>query len=215
MSREPALPDPLPVGEPVSVALIRQTALRIFATHGTEMTSLRMIADAAGVSIGLIQHHFGTKGSLIDAVDEYVMTVLGEQLAGPLPGAAADPVAEVAGRVTSLVADHVDVIDYMCRAIVDATPIGVQLFDGLVEIGTGHWAHLTEEGLAQPDLDPAWRAINPMVLVLGIFMVRSHLDRHLPGAFTSPEQLDRWQKATATLIRGGQLRATDENPARD
>jgi AcrR family transcriptional regulator len=211
MSSESASPQPSSAGEQSGLERIREVALKIFAAHGAEGTSLRMIAEAAEVSIGLVQHHFGTKGHLMTALDEYVMTVLGESLAGPLPSDAADPVAEVAQRVTSLVADHIDVIDYMCRAIVDATPMGVRLFDELVEIGRGHWAALEEQGLTSPDVDPVWMAINPMVLVLGIFIVRSHLDRHLTDTFTTPTQLDRWQKATDALIRRGQLRSPDRN----
>jgi AcrR family transcriptional regulator len=199
--------------EPPSIGRIRDVALRIFAVQGTEATSLRMIANAAGVSIGLVQHYFGTKANLVSAVDDYVMKVLGESLAGPLPSAPANPVAEVADRVTSLIADHVDVIDYLCRALVDSTPMGVRFFDGLVEIGTGHWEELTAQGLTRPGLDPLWLAINPLVLVLGTFMLRSHLDRHLPEPFTTPAQLDRWQRATDNLISSGQLDRPDQRRA--
>lgn len=205
MFREGVVPGPPPPGEPSSMDRVRDVALKVFATHGTEATSLRMIAEAAGVSIGLVQHHFRTKGNLITAVDEYVMAVLAQSLAGPLPGAPTDPVSDVAHRVTELVTDHAAVIDYMCRAVVDCTPIGVRIFDGLVDIGRGHWDQLAEQGLVRAGLDPDWVALNPMVLVLGIFLVRPHLDRHLPDAFTSPAQLDRWQKATDALIRSGQI----------
>lgn len=191
--------------EPSSAERIRAVALKTFAAHGAEATSLRMIAEAADVSIGLVQHHFGTKGNLINAVDDYVMTVLGQQLGRPMEGEPTDPVSAVAHRVTTLVSNHVDVIDYMCRAVVDSTPMGTRIFDALVDIGRGHWRELADQGLMRSGLDPDWVAINPMVLVLGIFIVRSHLDRHLPDSFTSPAQLDRWQKATDALIRSGQI----------
>lgn len=209
MFREVVSDGPPARGEQSSVDRIRDVALKTFAVHGTEATSLRMIAESAGVSIGLVQHHFKTKGNLITAVDEYVMAVLGQSLAGPLPGAPTDPVSAVAHRVTDLVSNHAPVIDYMCRAVVDCTPMGVRIFDGLVDIGRGHWDQLAQQGLVRPGLDPDWVALNPMVLVLGIFMVRSHLDRHLPDPFTSPAQLDRWQKATDALIRSGQIIAPE------
>lgn len=205
MFREVVSPGPSGRGDQSSADRIRDVALKTFAVHGTEATSLRMIAESAGVSIGLVQHHFRTKGNLITAVDDYVMAVLGQLLSGPLPEAPTDPVSTVAQRVTELVSNHAPVIDYMCRAVVDCTPMGVRIFDGLVDIGRGHWDQLAEQGLVRPGLDPDWVALNPMVLVLGIFIVRSHLDRHLPDAFTSPAQLDRWQKATDALIRNGQI----------
>jgi AcrR family transcriptional regulator len=197
---------------PVSIKRIRDAALRLFAVHGTEATSLRTIAQAAGVSVGLVQHHFTTKDNLIDAVNDYVMTVLGESVAAPVSWAPADPVAEVAQRVTWLIADHVEVIDYLCRALVERTPIGVRVFDGLVETGTAHWEQLRQQGLTRADLDPLWSAINPLILVISTLMLRSRLSRHLPEAFTTPTQLQRWQNATEALIGHGQLRNLPTKP---
>lgn len=56
----PPRPDQASPARP-SVERIRDAALKCFAAHGTAATSLRFIADTAGVSIGLVQHHFGTK----------------------------------------------------------------------------------------------------------------------------------------------------------
>jgi hypothetical protein len=42
--------------EPSSIARIRDAALTLFADHGIEAASLRTIAKAAGVSVGLVQH---------------------------------------------------------------------------------------------------------------------------------------------------------------
>ncbi|MGB9222089.1 TetR/AcrR family transcriptional regulator [Mycobacterium sp.] len=68
-------------GEPPTVQRIREAALKLSAVRGAQATSIRMVAAAAGVSIGLVQHHFGTKAGLFQAVDEYVIRVLGEVLA--------------------------------------------------------------------------------------------------------------------------------------
>src|SRR5690348_7136039 len=54
-------------------ARIRDAALAQFAEHGFERTTIRGIAVAAGVSAGLVRHHFGSKQALRDAVDEWVM----------------------------------------------------------------------------------------------------------------------------------------------
>jgi hypothetical protein len=45
-----------------------------------------------------------------------------------------------------------------------------------------------------------------MTLVLGTFILRSHLSRQLPEALTTPTQLQRWQDATRAIIESGQLR---------
>src|SRR5439155_20095474 len=55
-------------------ARIRDTAMELFGREGVAASSLRGVARAAGVSPGLIVHHFGTKEGLIRAVDEAALT---------------------------------------------------------------------------------------------------------------------------------------------
>jgi AcrR family transcriptional regulator len=47
---------------------ILEAAARAFATHGYRGSSLRDIARDAGCSLTLLDHHFGGKGQLLDAV---------------------------------------------------------------------------------------------------------------------------------------------------
>ena len=54
------------VGEPTpedltAKARLRDAALRLFAERGIEATPVRDIANAAGVSGGLVRPHFGSK----------------------------------------------------------------------------------------------------------------------------------------------------------
>src|SRR5262245_24079829 len=53
-------------------ARIRAAALAQFAEHGYERSTIRGIAAAAGVSLGLVRHHFGSKEALREAVDAHV-----------------------------------------------------------------------------------------------------------------------------------------------
>jgi hypothetical protein len=79
------------------------------------------------------------------------------------------------------------------------------IFDGLVEISTGYWDQLAEHDLTQPGLDPVFMVLSPLTLVLGTFVLRSHLSRQLPEALTTPAQLQQWQTATQAIIESGQL----------
>ncbi|MBI3216270.1 MAG: helix-turn-helix transcriptional regulator [Mycobacterium sp.] len=192
---------------PASVEKIRDAALRLLAARGAAATSLREVADAAGVSIGLVQHHFGTKAGLIEAVDAYVVDVVRNTL-NPPPGTAPDPdsVNGVGSRVTAMIADHTDVVDYMSRALMDNTPIGARIFDALFAIGDARWQRRAEQGQIAEGLDRTWAALNPILLSLGALILRPHLERHLPEPFTTRTQLARWEDAVNTLIRQGQLR---------
>jgi TetR/AcrR family transcriptional regulator, regulator of cefoperazone and chloramphenicol sensitivity len=44
-----------------------------FGEHGFERTTIRGIAETAGVSSGLVRHHFGSKEELRKACDEFVL----------------------------------------------------------------------------------------------------------------------------------------------
>jgi AcrR family transcriptional regulator len=190
-----------------AVQRIRHAALKSFATQGTSATSLRAVAASAGVSLGLVQHHFATKAGLIKAVDDYVLSVVIGQVTQPIPDNTSDSVAEIGDRVTRMISEIPDITDYVGRALIDGRPVGYMIFDALLNSGTARWIRRTERGEASADLDLTWAAINSLVLALGAFILRGHIERHLPESFTTPAQLQRWQKAVNLLLRHGYFRA--------
>ncbi len=204
------LPDAQRVrAEPSPIERIRNAALKSFATQGSSDTSLRAIAAAAGVSLGLVQHHFATKAGLIKAVDEYVLAVVITQITQSVPDTTSDSVAEIGDRVTRMISEVPDIADYVGRALIDGRPIGYMIFDALLNSGTARWIRRSERGEASADLDLTWAAINSLVLALGTFILRGHIERHLPEPLTTPAQLERWQNAVNTLLREGLFRAGD------
>jgi AcrR family transcriptional regulator len=54
-------------------ARIRDAAIALFAERGIGPATIRDIAQAAGVSSGLVRHHFGSKEGLRQACDDYAM----------------------------------------------------------------------------------------------------------------------------------------------
>jgi AcrR family transcriptional regulator len=57
-------------------ARIRDAAITLFAERGIGPATIRDIAQAAGVSSGLVRHHFGSKDGLRRACDDYAMAEL-------------------------------------------------------------------------------------------------------------------------------------------
>lgn len=209
------LPEPDGTGadELSSVERIRNAALKTFATHGTSATSLRMVAAAAGVSIGLVQHHFGTKAGLIKAVDDHALAVVIALMSEPVPGPPVDSVAEIGNRVTRIIGEQPDVIDYVGHALIDGSPLGKRIFDALAAFGMARWNQRRERGETRPDIDLTWASLNALVLALGALILRGHIERQLPEPFTSPAQLERWQSAVNELLREGLFRHTDKGAA--
>lgn len=191
---------------PRSIAKIRTAALQSFAAHGAAATTLRGVAAAAGVSLGLVQHHFATKAGLIKAVDEYVVEVVITPMAQPVSETAADSVAEIGNRVNKLFAEHPDVAAYLGRALVDGSQLGTTIFDRLYEVGTLRWQQRADRGETRPDIDLPWAVINALILPLGAISMRDHIERNLSASFTAPEQLQRWQASVNVLLRDGLFR---------
>lgn len=52
---------------------ILKAALRLFAAHGYAGTSIRMIAESAGISVGLLYNYFPSKADLLEALFEESM----------------------------------------------------------------------------------------------------------------------------------------------
>ncbi|WNG91570.1 TetR/AcrR family transcriptional regulator [Mycobacterium sp. ITM-2016-00318] len=185
---------------------IRNAAMKSFATHGFTNTSLRAVASAAGVSLGLVQHHFATKEGLIKAVDDYVLTVVITQITQEIPASTSDSVAEIGDRVTRMISELPDIVDYVGRALIDGRPVGYTIFDALLNSGTARWNQRGERGETRPDLDLTWAAVNSLVLALGTFILRGHIERNLPEPLTSPAQLQRWHASVTMLLREGLFR---------
>ncbi|WP_411958661.1 transcriptional regulator BetI [Paracoccus homiensis] len=57
-----------------------QAALRCIVRLGVEKSSIRAIADEAGVSVGLINHHYGSKEALVAAAYRHVADDLLSQI---------------------------------------------------------------------------------------------------------------------------------------
>ncbi|GAB2964065.1 TetR/AcrR family transcriptional regulator [Nonomuraea fastidiosa] len=116
-----------PLDEVTARARIRDAALAEFAERGVKAARLQDIAAAAGVSVGLVQHHYGTKDGLRDACDAYVLARLVER--------AKDETAEPdPGGLAALYDTSEPMARYLARAMVDGSPAADAFFEGAVRV---------------------------------------------------------------------------------
>lgn len=190
-----------------------EAALEVFSEHGAAKSTLQMVARAAGVSVGLVQHHFGSKENLVEAVTGHALTVIRTEMARPLTASSNESVLEMGRRVSFLLSRQLTAVDYLATLLVEGAPAGAVFFDSTAEIGMARWRRLADEGGAADDLDLVWAALNPLVLVMGAVIMRRHIDRHLPEPFVSPAQLQRWRDAVNALLEHGQIRRRPDETA--
>jgi AcrR family transcriptional regulator len=193
-----------------AAARIRNAALEGFAANGLAATSIRDVAAAAGVSPGLVQHHFGTKAGLRDAVNVYVIVVATETLQDlNKAGATPEGWAAMGDTVTAFVRDNATAVRYVARAMLEGDLAAEKIFDTLLDIAHRNWLEpLARAGVLEPGVDREWAAIHAVLFNIASVLFEPTISRHLPETFFSPEQLQRWNKATTELYRRGLTRPT-------
>ncbi|MFT4296558.1 MAG: TetR family transcriptional regulator [Micropruina sp.] len=170
-------------------ARIRDAALAAFAELG-DAASIRLIAQRAGVSPALLQHHYGTKDGLRTACDEYVLSYFREHVAAgvdELGMADPDYLAEVYRSAPV-------VIGYLNRLLMENAPSSQWIFDSLVAI--------TEPYLSADAASPVRdRAAVLVAMKLGVLLLlRPHVDRALGLEASHPAGNPRISAAQLDLL---------------
>ena len=194
-------------------ANIRNAALRLFAERGHDAVTVRAIATEAGVSPGLVLHHFESKEGLRAAVDAYAAEsfdalfaeLSSEDLAEMLArGEATSSVAEAFARTFP----HGSPLPaYLRRLLLTNDPVGAALF--------GRWYALTrrlldamlELGAATPTDDPAVRAAFLLVNDLALILLRNQIATAIGDDPLTPDGLDRWARDVTAVYVGGAFTA--------
>jgi AcrR family transcriptional regulator len=175
-------------------ARIRDAAMHLFADQGAKAATTRAVAEAAGVTPGLVFHHFGTKQGLRDACDAYVLEYLHDGITQALDEQRlADP-----AYLASVYQSAPLVLRYLARALVDGSTAAASLFDNVVE--------LTEEYLAvhppqqsASGSDPRAQAAVLIAMRLGMWVLHPHLARALGADSLTPELLSRVSSALVDI----------------
>jgi len=153
--------------------------MAVFAERGVAGATIRGIAERAGVSPALVQHHFGTKDGLRDVCDAHVLDYLrGETKSGIGEGRIGDTafIARVYGSAPAL-------MRYLARALVDGSPAAATVFDEIVGLTENYL--VDRAGLS----DAHTRAVVFTAMRLGVTVLHDHVARGLgedPFASAAP-----------------------------
>ncbi|XNY99796.1 TetR/AcrR family transcriptional regulator [Micrococcus luteus] len=132
-----------------SPARLRMAALELFAERGVEGTSVREIAQRAGVAPGLVRHHFGSKAGLTRAVDDGLLRLIATTLDDvPLTGSVQEVSAARDAAFADLLTEHPVAAAYVRRSLLESNGTDESLLDRLVDLTTEQTARLRESGFA-------------------------------------------------------------------
>ncbi|HKX76379.1 MAG TPA: TetR family transcriptional regulator [Acidimicrobiia bacterium] len=164
-------------------ARIRDAALARFPTDGFAASTIRAIAADAGVSPGLVLHHFGSKDGLREACDRYVVSRFRETKRAALEdGNLADPgFAAAAFRLSA------PIMRYLAWALARGHTAADELFDEMLEEATAVSRLAVERGLVVDSPDLARRTALQAAMQLGMVVLHRHLQRNLGFDPLSPQ----------------------------
>ncbi|GIF19634.1 AcrR family transcriptional regulator [Actinoplanes tereljensis] len=166
-------------------ARIRDAAIELFADRGIDGATIRDIALKAGVSSGLLRHHFGSKEGLRDACDEFVVS----ELTGVQTRFMEFP------SLNRIEPEWLRMQRYLIRSLVDGSPTAQVLFDRLVDYGE-QWVRSTDLKVADPR---AYSAVL-CVMKMSMFTMGDQLSRVLGVNTAEPEGWGRMLSASLDIF---------------
>ncbi|HVX23376.1 MAG TPA: TetR family transcriptional regulator [Acidimicrobiales bacterium] len=165
-------------GDLTARARIREAALEHFARDGYDRATIRAIAKTAGVSPGLLRHHYGSKEDLREACDHHVFEMLHRVNADLL----ADPGATARIQQTSKPFGR-----YVARSLADGSPTVGPIFDELVTMTEAWLARADGSRTDAPPVDRRVRAAVATAMKIGIPLLHEHVSRALGTDMFGPE----------------------------
>jgi AcrR family transcriptional regulator len=163
-----------PVEDLNTRARIRDAAMAEFGKKGFQGATLKSVAAAAGVSVGLVQHHFGTKDGLRAACDEQVLDMVRFKTEAIADGTLAQPsvlgvMKEMAPRVQR----------YVGKALVDDSPRIREFVDDVMTRGEEFLSHEWPERFAPGDQRTVDAAAVMTAMNTSIMVLQTHLARRM------------------------------------
>lgn len=164
-------------------ARIRNAALQYFTEYGFDRATIRDIARAAGVSPGLVRHHFGAKDDLRRACDAYALQALHAYVERAMTDEGLnDP---------KLIAEARDPLHpyqrYLARALIDESEAAAQIFDEMVTMTEKLLQQIDKQRPDPPVADLRTRAALTVAMALGIPAFQAHISRSIGTDILSPE----------------------------
>ena len=183
-----------------------RTAFILFAEKGFDSVTVRDLATASSVSVGLINHHFGSKEGLREAVDVYFMA----QFEDAITGAASHDELGVSDPdiiIDQWIARHEEqwptIVAYFRRALLEESEWGFSLFQRFYGFVQKSVLRMDADGQIGADVDRLWLPFLMIYLELGTMVFDPYIKRVLGKSGYDRDLWRRRHRAYMSLIRRG------------
>lgn len=161
---------------------IVDAAIELFGEAGYAATSVKKVADAAGVSAGLVIHHFRSKDGLREACDRRVVELI--------RAAKTEAVAAMTGRGASIPIPTryaAPLSRYLARALIDGSPHVDELIDDMIADAEVYLEPAVDAGIMTPSANPRERLVLVTIWALGGLALHRQVRRLLGADLLDPE----------------------------
>lgn len=208
-----AKPNRSPHASPETAERILSAAVKEFAEHGFTKTTIRGIASAAGVSPGLVIHHFGSKQGLRTACDDHVFEAITDTKARNVEYAAfaVQAMFEDPAMATNL--------DYLMKSLLDPSEHGQRYFEHYIDLVEDYIAHGFAGYTFRRSDDLRGQAATIATLALAPSLLEHRLQTSLgtndtAGTMTrlAPHLLDLYLNGALATVPGDTATESTESP---
>lgn len=148
-------------------ARIRDAAVEVFGIDGFG-ASVRIVATRAGVSPGLLNHHFGSKDGLRAVCDEHVLRVIRELKEASIASGPTEMLAQLAA-----VEEYAPLVAYVVASLQTGGDLATAFLEQMIDDVQAYLADAVAAGAVRPSRDPAARA--RFLVMAGVGMLLVHL----------------------------------------
>lgn len=181
-------------------ARILSAALVRFAVDGMAKATVRAIAAEAGVSAGLVVHHFGSRDGLRAACDAHVRTMIREGKEKAL----ADGAQVDALQALRMADERLPIMRYLASALAGGGPQAAALFDDLVADAEVYVQRSIDTGLMRPTDDLHATVVVLTTWQLGALVLHEHVGRLLGADLTGDMAgIAAWMRPAGRLLSEG------------
>ena len=178
-------------------ARIRDAAVGYVGEHGWDRTTSRQIAAEAGVPVGLVNYHFGSKDGLRQACDDWVIEQLAEDRGlilggGPLP------------RMDTYINDHPElrpITEYIGQCIRSGGQVAERFFERMVEVTQQMMSVAADAGTFTTYKDPYAAAVILVAFGVGASLFTGTMARLLGGTdLLDGDTYNRYLRSTVEIF---------------
>ncbi len=177
--------------------------MRLFAERGFARVTIRQVAAAAGVSPGLVMHHFGSKDGLKAAIDTRVAGDI-EGMLGQLPGILEERTQQ---SLAALMSDWLErephLASYLRRMLLDGGPTADALFRQFFDVTTRSIQLLRQAGIMREPLDVETQAAFMLGADLAVILLRPQIERMTGADPLARPGIERWAAVAMDVYTNG------------